>query len=103
VLYEHAAYSDEGQFLADTFLDYALPTATTVPTVDIDHLHTSSMGEVGFHGMAEGSALCAPAAITNAIADALAPLGVKITEQFLPAWRILELIRSVALEKTLTG
>jgi aerobic carbon-monoxide dehydrogenase large subunit len=43
----------------------------------------------------EGGTIGAPAALTNAIEDALAPLGVRITEQYLPPTRILELIRAI--------
>ena len=51
-----------------------------------------------FRGVGEGGAIGAPAALTNAIEDALAPLGVKITEQYLPPTRILELIGAIARE-----
>lgn len=95
VLYEHAAYDEEGQFLAGTFMDYLLPTTTEVPTIEIDHLETPPISPVNFRGVGEGGALVAPAALTNAIEDALAPLGVKITEQFLPPSRILELTGTI--------
>jgi carbon-monoxide dehydrogenase large subunit len=91
VLYEHAAYDDEGQFLAGTFMDYLLPTTTEVPHIEIEHLETPAISDVNFRGVGEGGAIAAPAALTNAIEDALAPFGVKITEQYLPPSRILEL------------
>jgi carbon-monoxide dehydrogenase large subunit len=95
VLYEHAAYDEDGQFLAGTFMDYLLPTTTEVPRIEIDHLETPPISPVNFRGVGEGGALVAPAALTNAIEDALAPLGVKITEQYLPPARILELIGTI--------
>jgi carbon-monoxide dehydrogenase large subunit len=95
VLYEHAAYDDDGQFLAGTFMDYLLPTTTEVPTIEIDHLETPPISPVNFRGVGEGGALVAPAALTNAIEDALAPLGVKVTEQYLPPARILQLIGAI--------
>jgi carbon-monoxide dehydrogenase large subunit len=95
VLYEHAAYDDDGQFLASTFMDYLLPTTTEVPAIEIDHLETPPISPVNFRGVGEGGALVAPAALTNAIEDALAPLGVKVTEQFLPPGRILQLIGTI--------
>jgi len=95
VLYEHSAYDEEGQFLAGTFMDYLLPTTTEVPTIEIDHLETPPISPVNFRGVGEGGALIAPAALTNAIEDALAPLGVKITEQYLPPARILELTGTI--------
>jgi carbon-monoxide dehydrogenase large subunit len=95
VLYEHAAYDDDGQFLAGTFMDYLLPTTTEVPTIEIDHLETPAISPVNFRGVGEGGAIAAPAALTNAIEDALSPLGVKITEQYLPPVRILELTGAI--------
>jgi len=95
VLYEHAAYDDEGQFLAGTFMDYLLPTTTEVPRIEIEHLETPAISDVNFRGVGEGGALGAPAALTNAIEDALAPFGVKIREQYLPPSRILELTGAV--------
>jgi carbon-monoxide dehydrogenase large subunit len=98
VLYEHAVYADDGQFMAGTFMDYLLPTTTEIPTIEIDHLETPPISAVNFRGVGEGGAICAPAALTNAIEDALAPLGVKITEQYLPPSRILELIGAIERE-----
>jgi len=95
VLYEHSAYDEDGQFLAGTFMDYLLPTTAEVPTIEIDHLETPPISPVNFRGVGEGGALVAPAALTNAIEDALAPLGVKITEQWLPPARILELTGAI--------
>jgi carbon-monoxide dehydrogenase large subunit len=99
VLYEHAAYDEDGQFLAGTFMDYLLPTTTEVPTIEIDHLETPPISAVNFRGVGEGGAIAAPAALTNAIEDALSPLGVKITEQFLPPLRILELTGAISTER----
>jgi len=95
VLYEHAAYDEDGQFLAGTFMDYLLPTTTEVPHIEIHHLETPPISPVNFRGVGEGGAIAAPAALTNAIEDALAPLGVKIREQYLPPSRILELTGAI--------
>jgi carbon-monoxide dehydrogenase large subunit len=62
-----------------------------VPDIEIHHVETPSELEVNFRGVGEGGMIVAPAAITNAIEDALAHLGVRITEQHLPPTRILEL------------
>ena len=90
VLLEHAAYGADGQFLAGTFLDYLLPTATDVPPIEVHHLLGADDG-ANFRGVGEGGAMLAPAAISNAVADALAHLDVRITEGHLPPSRILEL------------
>jgi carbon-monoxide dehydrogenase large subunit len=99
VLYEHAAYDADANFMASTFMDYLLPTAAEVPSIEIHHLKqvepdgdATTKREMGnFRGVGEGGTLVAPAALTNAIEDALLPFGAKIVEQYLPPSRILEL------------
>jgi carbon-monoxide dehydrogenase large subunit len=91
VLFEHAAYDGDGQFLAGTFMDYLVPTASEIPNIEIHHIESVPADGVDIRGVGEGGAIVAPAAVTNAIEDALAPLGVTITEQYLPPGRILEL------------
>jgi carbon-monoxide dehydrogenase large subunit len=93
VLLERSAYDENAQFLAGTFMDYLLPTATEVPRIEIHHLETVPLDpDVNFRGVGEGGMIVSPATIVNAIEDALAPFGVQITEQHLPPLRILELI-----------
>jgi carbon-monoxide dehydrogenase large subunit len=92
VLHERVAYDEDGNCLTGTFMDYLLPTATDIPEITIEHLDTDPHGELGFRGVGEGGAIVSPAALTNAIADALAPLGPEVTEQHLPPARVLELI-----------
>jgi carbon-monoxide dehydrogenase large subunit len=96
VLYEHAIYDENGQFLTSTFMDYLVPTAAEIPPIEIEHLETPPISPVNFRGVGEGGAICAPPAIVNAISDAL---GVKITEQPLPPTRILELMGAIPVEK----
>ena len=91
VLYEHAAYDEDGNFLASTFMDYLLPTASEIPTIEIEHLETDPDGELGFRGVGEGGAVVAPATLTNAVADALAVFGARVEDQYLPPSRVLEL------------
>jgi carbon-monoxide dehydrogenase large subunit len=81
VLYEHMIYDDDGNPLTTTFLDYLLPTAAEVPEIEYGHLTTPANTPGGFKGMGEGGAIGSPAAVVNAIADALACLGVRITDQ----------------------
>jgi aerobic carbon-monoxide dehydrogenase large subunit len=96
VLYEHAAYDRDGNFLAGSFMDYLLPTTAEIPSIEIDHLETEAEGEFGFRGVGEGGAIVAPATLTNAIDDALQPFGVRLCEQHLPPVRVLELAGVVA-------
>ncbi len=96
VLLEHAAYDDEGQYVAASFMDYLLPTTSIVPRIEIHHVETVETDpDVNFRGVGEGGMIVAPAAITNAIEDALAPFGARILEQHLPPARILELTGTV--------
>jgi carbon-monoxide dehydrogenase large subunit len=91
VLYERAAYDADGNFLSSTFMDYLLPAAAEMPRIEIEHMETDPDGEFGFRGVGEGGAIVAPAALTNAIADALEPLGARVTDVYLPPAKILEL------------
>ena len=103
VLYEHAAYDSEANFLASTFMDYLVPTSLEVPEIEIEHLEYEPQGEVAYRGVGEGGAIGAPAALCNAIEDALMPFGVRITEQYLPPSRILELIATIDRDERGTG
>jgi carbon-monoxide dehydrogenase large subunit len=96
VLLERSSYDDNGQCLTGTFMDYLLPTAVDVPRIEIDHLETVPLdGTVNFRGVGEGGMIVSPAALCNAIEDALAPFGVRIYEQHLPPARILELMGAI--------
>jgi aerobic carbon-monoxide dehydrogenase large subunit len=83
-LYEEMPFDDQGQPLAGTLADYLLPGATEVPDIRIDHMATPSpWTRFGQKGIGESGAIGPPAAILNAINDALAPLGAEVTD--LPA------------------
>jgi carbon-monoxide dehydrogenase large subunit len=92
VLFERATYDDHGQLLTSTFADYLLPTSAEIPPIEIHHLESPPQGPVDFRGVGEGGAIGAPAALCNAIADALRPSGAVIPDQHLPPTRILELL-----------
>jgi carbon-monoxide dehydrogenase large subunit len=63
-------------------MDYALPTAADLPMIEVHHLETPAPSLAGgFKGAGEAGTSGAPAAILNAVNDALAPLGAMITEQ----------------------
>ncbi len=92
VLYEEAAYDDQANPQATTYMSYLIPTAMEIPHIEVHHLETISPGgENDFRGVGEGGMIGAPAALTNAIEDALAHRNVRITSQYLPPSRILEL------------
>ena len=92
VLFEHLAYDEDGNPLATTFMDYLVPSAAEVPSLEYGHIETPSPGPGGFKGVGEGGAIGAPAAVVNAVADALAPFGVDITDLPLSPARIIELL-----------
>ena len=81
VLLEHFVYDEDGNPLTTTFLDYLLPTAPEIPMFEYGHIQTASERPGGFKGMGEGGAIGAPAAVFNAVADALSPFGVTLTRQ----------------------
>ena len=95
VLYEHMKYDDEGNPLTTTFVDYLLPTAAEVPVIEYGHIETPAPTNPGGHkGMGEGGAIASPPAVINAVADALAPLGVTIRRQPLSPSEIVTLVRA---------
>jgi carbon-monoxide dehydrogenase large subunit len=94
-LLEGLVYDASGQLLTGTLMDYALPRAADVPEPEIGHLETPAPHMPGgLKGMGEGGTIGAPAAIANAVADAVRHLGVRITA--LP-------IRRQDLARSLTG
>ena len=79
-LQEALAYDEDGQLLTGTLMDYALPKADDVPAFEIGHLETPSpIMPGGVKGMGEGGTIGAPAAVANAVADAVRAHGVRIT------------------------
>ena len=93
-LFEEMPYDADGQPLAPTLADYLLPGATEVPMARLDHMETPSpYTEFGQKGIGEGGAIAPPAAIVNAINDALAALGVEITECPASPRRILQALQ----------
>lgn len=92
-LYEDLAYDGEGQPLTTSFMDYLLPTSQELPPFEVVHIETPPPVTVsGFKGMAEGGTIGATAAVANAVADALAPLGIEVRELPLSPDRVYRLI-----------
>jgi aerobic carbon-monoxide dehydrogenase large subunit len=100
VLSERIAYDANGQLLSGSLLDYALPTAGDIPAMTIVHQHSPSpLNPLGVKGVGEGGAVAPPAAVANAVCDALAAFGVEVNatpispEQLLRAMRQAEQAR----------
>jgi carbon-monoxide dehydrogenase large subunit len=92
-LCEEVIYDAAGQLLTASFADYGIPVAGEVPPIATVHLETAAPAtEGGFRGMGEGGTIGAPAAIANALADALAPLGGEIFELPMTPQRLCRLI-----------
>jgi carbon-monoxide dehydrogenase large subunit len=94
VLYEHNVYDDDGNPLASTFMDYLVPTAHEIPEIETFHIESPASTVGGYKGVGEGGAIGAPAAVFNAVADALAQHGVTVTEQPLDPDSIVAKIRA---------
>ncbi|HEX6079983.1 MAG TPA: xanthine dehydrogenase family protein molybdopterin-binding subunit [Methylomirabilota bacterium] len=77
---ERLVYDESGQLVTGTLMDYALPAAASLPAPTIGHLETPSpLTPGGYKGMGEGGTIGAPAAVANAVADAVKPLGIPVT------------------------
>ena len=86
--------------LASTLADYLLPGATEVPSAQIEHMESPSpWTRFGQKGIGEGGAIGPPAAIANAVNDALHPLGVEITELPITPRRILAALEAARVRK----
>jgi 2-furoyl-CoA dehydrogenase large subunit len=89
-LYEEFVYAEDGQFLSGSLMDYLCPTAAEMPPVVLEHVETPSPFTLyGAKGCADGSVVPAPAAIANAVADALRPLGLGVSELPLTPAKVL--------------
>jgi carbon-monoxide dehydrogenase large subunit len=92
-LLEELVYDEAGQLLTGTLMDYALPRADEVPAIETIHLEwPSPRNPLGVKGVGEGGAISPPAALANAVEDALIPFGIRITEGPVTARRIAALL-----------
>jgi carbon-monoxide dehydrogenase large subunit len=95
-LLEHLVYDASGQLLTTTFMDYLLPTAMEMPEqtiIDVRQDWPSPHNPLGVKGAGEGGIIAVPAAIANAVEDALSPFGVRIADVPLSPDRIVALLR----------
>jgi carbon-monoxide dehydrogenase large subunit len=98
-LLEEAHYDEQGQPTATTLADYLLPTATDIPRIEIHHRETPSPYTLGgFKGMGEGGAVNPPAAIANAVTDALSPFDIRVNHlPITPEWIAMTIARAKAV------
>ncbi len=77
-LWEGAVYGEDGQLLSGSMLDYALPRASWLPTLELDETVTPSpVNPLGVKGVGEAGTIASTAAVSNAVIDALSPLGIR--------------------------
>jgi carbon-monoxide dehydrogenase large subunit len=77
-LLERVVYDAGGQLVTSSLLDYAVPAASWMPVLDLDHVETPSpLNPLGAKGVGEAGAVGAPPALINALVDALSGLGVR--------------------------
>ena len=95
-LFEEMPYDENGQPLAGTLAEYLLPSAAEMPFVSIDHMETPSpYTRFGQKGLGEGGAIGPPAAIANAVNDALKDIGVFVDRLPVTPGRLVEALRAV--------
>jgi carbon-monoxide dehydrogenase large subunit len=92
-MYEEAVYDVEAQPQATSYLDYALVSSAEVPPVELFHIHTPSpLNPLGAKGAGEGGTIPPPAAIANAVEDALRPIGARVTRSPVTPARVVDAI-----------
>ena len=95
-LYEECLYNDKGQLLNGNLADYLVPMAVELPDIEVGHVESRTFdSDLGAKGAGEAGTAGSPAAIMNAINDALSPLGAKVTTQPFTPQRILEALGKV--------
>jgi aerobic carbon-monoxide dehydrogenase large subunit len=94
-LLEEIIYDDNGSILTASLADYLPPTAHEIPEIELHHIETPSQNSITrAKGLGEGGTIGAPAAVINAINDALSPFGVEIDELPATPQRIRALLRA---------
>ena len=99
-LYEEVVYDEKGQLLTGSLVDYLVPTACELLPIEVHHIETPSPTTLGgFRGMGEGGTIGAPAAIANAVSDALSHLGIEINEIPITPEKLFRLVREAAANR----
>jgi aerobic carbon-monoxide dehydrogenase large subunit len=98
-LYEKVIYDDHGNVLTGSLADYPVPTTAEIPSIEIHHLETLTDASItGAKGVGEGGTIGAPAAVLNAVSDALAPCGIGIFEMPITPQRISQMLREAGFK-----
>jgi 2-furoyl-CoA dehydrogenase large subunit len=90
-LYERVVYDEDGNLVTGTLMDYLCPTGADLPPLTMGHLETPSpFTTLGAKGLGEGTTMSAPAAIANAVADAIGVDAVEVPLTPARVWELLE-------------
>lgn len=97
-LYEHAIYDESGQLITGSMVDYTVPNASQIPTIETERTETPCPHNLtGIKGVGETGTIAASQAVVNAVVDALSPLGIKHIDMPLTperVWRAIEAAKS---------
>jgi aerobic carbon-monoxide dehydrogenase large subunit len=94
ILFEAIAYDSNGQLLSGTLMDYALPIASEIPSIQVIHQHSPSpLNPLGVKGVGEGGAVAPPAVIANAVCDALAPFDAEVNATPIIREQLVRMVR----------
>jgi carbon-monoxide dehydrogenase large subunit len=100
-LFEQVTYDEQGEPSATSFMDYKIPTAHEIPDVTIRHLETPcAFTETGAKGAGEGGTIGAPAAVLNAVNDALRATGVELEDTPITPETVQRALTSSTPERT---
>jgi carbon-monoxide dehydrogenase large subunit len=87
---EAIAYDAQGQLLSGTLMDYALPIASDLPRIELEHQEIPSpLNPLGVKGLGEGGAIAPPVTLANAVCDALSPFGIEVNSTPIHPERLL--------------
>src|SRR5438874_2092664 len=93
-LWEHAEYDETGQLITGSFMNYAMPHADDLPTLEVGRTETPTpVNPLGVKGAGETGTIASTAAVANAVMDAISPLGVRHIDMPLTPGRIWEALR----------
>lgn len=103
-LLEEVVHDDDGQCVTASLADYLVPVASIIPPIGIVHVEAELPNTIGgFRGMGEGGTIGAPAAIANAVSDALSPLGIEIDTLPVTPDRIFRLVEAARARNSSQG
>ncbi len=97
-LYEEVIYDEDGQLVSASLADYVIPSAVEIPHMDVVHIESCSAVAGGFRGMGEGGTIGAPAAIANAVSDALSALDIQVSILPITPERIFRLLEQARMK-----